>query len=502
VAASAYVPPTLPEGNNGIAAAYPLDSGITGNANVLLFDGFDTYTTISQLTSSGNWSNYYQSGNLLLDTSAGNFFGGTKAMRIRMPTSGGEVSNSIIKILSPTRDTLFMRAYVKYASNYSGMNSAHNGISMLANWTGPGVVPNGSNYFSVAVENSNYLSEPQPGYTNAYVYHPEQNDTYGEHWYPSGFTSNGDGPDGGFGSYFVARSNYSPTRGEWISYEIMVQANTPGVRDGRIAVWENGVIIADWQNIRFRDTSALKINEVRIENGGQSSTQINDKWYDNVVIATSYIGPMASGDSTAPIVQARSILSTGATFRLDLDEAVQAVSGAAGLTLSASGGALTLSGCTTATDLIDCTTSRQVLGAETVTATYSGSGGIQDLASNLLAAFTAQPVTNSSAQQIVALSNPLPAQGAELAKNIAQATIGVTTSKAATCRWGYVPGLAWGSLTQYSATGGTGHESVVSTWPGLVRRICSRCLDTAADQYSADSCYEFSVEPELKAPIR
>ena len=64
--------------------------------------------------------------------------------------------------------------------------------------------------------------------------------------------------------------------------------------------WQDGVLIADWQNVRFRDVTTLKIDQIELDNGGQGSTQQDDKWYDNLVMASSYIGPMATGTSTAP----------------------------------------------------------------------------------------------------------------------------------------------------------------------------------------------------------
>jgi hypothetical protein len=81
---------------------------------------------------------------------------------------------------------------------------------------------------------------------------------------------------------------------------MLVQMNTPGSRDGRVAVWDNGVLIADWQNLRFRDVNTVQIDEVHLENGGKSSTQQNDVWYDNLVIARSYIGPMSSANGPLP----------------------------------------------------------------------------------------------------------------------------------------------------------------------------------------------------------
>jgi hypothetical protein len=282
-------PPTLPEGNNGIAASYSGDANIQNDPRVLFTDNFETYSSASQLTSSGNYDNYYQGSNLALDTSF--FFGGTKSLRIRMPSSGSEVSNAIVKNISPTRDALYMRVYARYAPIYAGINSAHNGIRMTGKYTGPGSRPNGTDFFLANIENSRG-SEAEPGYTHAYVYHPEQDDVYGEHWFPDGSVVNG---SQSFGAYFVARPKVNPTRGVWICYEMLVQMNIPGSRDGRVAVWQDGSLVADWQSVRFRDVGTLQIDQIQLENGGQGSTQQNDKWYDNLVIATSYIGPMSSG---------------------------------------------------------------------------------------------------------------------------------------------------------------------------------------------------------------
>jgi hypothetical protein len=287
-------PPTLPEGNNGIAASYPNDRDISTNSNVLFADSFENYTSPSQLTSSGNYDNYYQGSNMSFDTST--FFGGSKSLRIRMPASGGEVSNAIVKSISPSRDALYMRVYARYQPTYGGINSAHNGLRITGNYSGPGRRPNGSDFFLVTIENSR-SSEAEPGYTHAYVYHPEQDDAYGEHWFPDGSTVNG---SQSFGQYFVARPKVIPQRGEWICFELLVQMNTPGTRDGRVAVWQDGKLIADWVNVRFRDVTSLKIDEIQLENGGQGSSQQNDKWYDNLVIATSYIGPVTTG-AAAPI---------------------------------------------------------------------------------------------------------------------------------------------------------------------------------------------------------
>jgi hypothetical protein len=67
-----------------------------------------------------------------------------------------------------------------------------------------------------------------------------------------------------------------------------------------VALWQDGNLIADWQNLRFRDVPTVRIDKIAIGNGGKSSSQQNDKWYDNLVLATSYIGPMATGAKPQP----------------------------------------------------------------------------------------------------------------------------------------------------------------------------------------------------------
>jgi len=87
--------------------------------------------------------------------------------------------------------------------------------------------------------------------------------------------------------------------GRWYSYELMVKANTPGQRDGRITFWLDGQLIADFPSVRLRETTALKIDRFTIDLHIRGNPlAVARKWYDNVVAATSYIGPMVS--STPP----------------------------------------------------------------------------------------------------------------------------------------------------------------------------------------------------------
>jgi hypothetical protein len=73
----------------------------------------------------------------------------------------------------------------------------------------------------------------------------------------------------------------------------MVKANTPGSRDGRITAWVDGNVFADWTNLRLRDVDTLKIDRFNLSlHAGSNTKGPTKKWYDNVVAAKSYVGPM------------------------------------------------------------------------------------------------------------------------------------------------------------------------------------------------------------------
>ena len=200
-----------------------------------------------------------------------------------------------------------------------------------------------------------------------------------------------------------------------------------------------------------------------------------------------------------PVVTEVIVAATGSSVVMAFDETV-IVAGSAPTVTSSAGVPITLSspsGSGTAT--VTYTASRQILGAEVLTMDYIQSGsGIKDVGNTLLASFSAQPVENDSDQIIVALADLIPATGTRYRKEVASTTIGASTNKAASCRHGSQPGLPWGNLTPFTTTGNTTHRSDFALVPGGGYQICSRCLDTAAIQYSGDACTRFSVRAERK----
>jgi hypothetical protein len=76
-----------------------------------------------------------------------------------------------------------------------------------------------------------------------------------------------------------------------------VKINDLGQRNGEVAFWINGILKGRWTNLFLRSVDWLKINEASLTLNASRSTQVNKKWYDNVVIARSYIGPISRGNS-------------------------------------------------------------------------------------------------------------------------------------------------------------------------------------------------------------
>jgi hypothetical protein len=96
----------------------------------------------------------------------------------------------------------------------------------------------------------------------------------------------------------VPRPDFNVPRGQWFEYEMMVKANDLGERNGEVKVWKNGVVVADFPDLFLRSVPDLLIDNVLFTMHTHKSTRVNKVWWDNIVIATEYIGPMVSPTPT------------------------------------------------------------------------------------------------------------------------------------------------------------------------------------------------------------
>ena len=286
--------PALPEGDTGIAAQYPADAGIEKDAKVVFTDDFESGATKMD----NAW------GALTYTHEKENVYGGKTALECKIvrPSKEKEIGLGVMHHFKDGYDVLFLRYYAKFAKDTELFHGGtHNGASIFARALGvpdakPGIPADGKNEYTVLLDT--WRSDEKmasPGNLAVYVYHPEQRHQWGEHFFPTGvMMPYGKEPGSLFGKEFKKRPDMIPERDRWYCYELMVKANTPGKRDGRIAFWVDGKLAADFPNLRLRDVETLKAN--RISLGLYTQNELVNKpvtvWYDDVVAATSYIGPM------------------------------------------------------------------------------------------------------------------------------------------------------------------------------------------------------------------
>jgi hypothetical protein len=287
----------LPEGDTGVAAKHPGDVGIGSDPAVLFADDFESYTQPSELTN--RWDAAYHLEVTRLATEAALVHGGAKSLELELPTSTTELSNAVDKAISPERNVLFLRYYGRFEGNNDIVGSSHNGSAISAHYfvngqATPGVPADGTNKFLVGYEDwRGDATTPSPGPLDVYVYHPGQRSQWGDHFFASGMVLPNSSVPGDFGPGFVSRPDVTPELDRWYCYELMVKANTPGQQDGRIAFWLDGKLLADFGNMSFRAIDSLKIDRIGLmfhagANGGPDTR----RWYDDVVVATSYVGPV------------------------------------------------------------------------------------------------------------------------------------------------------------------------------------------------------------------
>lgn len=289
-------PGGLPEGDTGIAGRYPGDVGIAGDPDVIFADDFESYRSGKDLGAKWTAGVYH---NADIEKTAANVFAGKQSLRFTSPKQTAGLSNSVARTVSPERDGLFLRWYGKFDTSFDVVGSSHNGGGIFAHnfvdgMATPGIPADGKNKFLIEYECwRGKTTEPNPGKLNVYIYHPEQRSMWGDHFFPNGEVLPFSSMPGDFGPDFVKRPNIVPDLGRWYEFEVMLQANTPGERDGRVALWLDGKVIADFKNLRLRDIPSLTIDRIALSlHTGSNPQGETYKWYDNVVAAKSYIGPM------------------------------------------------------------------------------------------------------------------------------------------------------------------------------------------------------------------
>lgn len=272
----------LPRGP-GLAAAFPGDAGLKGNVQVIFADDFESGNLGDGWDETGN-----KLGKVLqfADPGAGSGLG-QRSLRVEAHL-GQDTGGGLTKWFAPA-DTLFIRFYTRFDA---ACDYVHHFVTLRANkslrggekWSGfggAGLKPEGDERFSTAIEPwGDWGRWTPPGRWNFYSYWHEMK--------PS--------PDGKYwgNSFGVPDAPLIP-RDRWICVEFMLKHNTPGLPDGEQAFWIDGALLGHWKGINWRKTEGLKANALTLESyitDRWTKNPVNVVWFDNVVIARSYIGPI------------------------------------------------------------------------------------------------------------------------------------------------------------------------------------------------------------------
>jgi hypothetical protein len=271
----------------GLAAKHPNDVGIGRDEAVLLHDDFEegkigaAWDEVNRRKGRGANSNLDP---VSVETNK-SIARGKRSAKVQLRKDGFE-DVTFVKWLRRGHDELFMRYYVRYGKDY-GYHS-HGGGGFMADagkggFKGAGKAPDGDKFFWATLEPIGRGGREPPGALIFYAYWWKMKpDGRGNYW----------------GNWFEPMPDQIPKRETWVCCEWRVKANTAGEEDGELDCWIDGKKCGEFRRINWRSSDDLKVNKVQLSlwleaskyaaSGGGSTRTV---WYDDVVVATKYIGP-------------------------------------------------------------------------------------------------------------------------------------------------------------------------------------------------------------------
>ena len=264
----------------GLAAKFPGDRGLRDDKRVILVEDFEDADFRKRWTEAKEPSEKLR----LVDDRGG------KSLEIPSDLDK-DTGGHLYRMLSPGLETAHLRFYVWFEPDHGFVHHfVHlTGYNPPTRWPqgGAGEKPDGDKRFSTGIEPwGDWGKAKPPGLWNFYSYWCEMKKA----------------PDGKFwGNSFRPRKDIQVERGRWICVEIMLKCNTVGKDDGEQAFWIDGKGAGRWGGFRWRTAKELNVNGVwllyyvtsRIPRGegAKELRKQNRVRFDDIVVATEYIGP-------------------------------------------------------------------------------------------------------------------------------------------------------------------------------------------------------------------
>jgi len=278
----------LPQGW-GLAKQYPRDSGLGADPAVILFEDFqaDDYRE--------KWREVRDPEQQVLSIATQPLLSLPKDNRTLQVTArlSQNTGGGLTTWFQP-KEQVHFRFYVRFDEDCDYVhhfctvraNKALQGRDAWSGFGGAGIRPQGDERFSTAIEPfGDWGRLPPPGRWNFYSY-----------WYQMSPS-----PDGKFwGNAFRPAAQENIPRGKWICVEMMLKHNTPGEADGQQAYWIDGKLVGHWEGIPWRKSPDLWANSFTLESyvtDSWTKQEENTVWFDQLVIADRYIGPLYHDDN-------------------------------------------------------------------------------------------------------------------------------------------------------------------------------------------------------------
>jgi len=261
----------------GLASLYPGDEGIERDPRVLFVDDFETGTVAE---TGARWGDIRAPENMSFSEDLHADSPGNRSLRI--------AKNGHLFTHTRGVDTMYARFYVKF---HERIGYVHHFVHLVADRTpqpwpkgGAGETPPGDAKFSTGIEPTGRWGKyPPPGVWNFYTYWHEMKTKWGSVF---------------FGKEELIRP------GRWYCVEVMLKANSsPDKSDGVQAFWVDGEPYGSFGGFRWRTTDELKINSfwllfyntdqpARHNKDPHPESRVMEVWFDDVVVATEYVGPV------------------------------------------------------------------------------------------------------------------------------------------------------------------------------------------------------------------
>lgn len=324
--------------DKGLAWYHPGDRGIESNPSVIFADDFEE-GEISDLQS--RWGHVSNSNGQVLSFSSDVHESTVGERSLQMTATNGQNSGGeLYKTFDEGWDKIHLRFYTKFAEDHGNHHHfvALRGFENPTPWPTGGAGSLAEDFFSVTVEPTTTERNTYPpsrfappGVWQFYAYWPEMRSWQTVEGEPTG------APNPYYGNVLYPEEPREVNRGEWTAIEFMLKMNSsPEERDGEMALWIDGELAVHfapgtpegyWVRDQFRNVPGhpdaepfegfkwrkdmdVKVNVLRLQHyvsgGSFNSTQnyanenpdylINTEeatvWFDNVVMATEYIGPI------------------------------------------------------------------------------------------------------------------------------------------------------------------------------------------------------------------